>query len=71
MFFPIVHNYTFQKWGGGMTLTFGIRPYAKSNKGWSIAIETSEPLSATAKPEYNHMMELTSVSNHNQIFSFG
>jgi hypothetical protein len=49
-------------------LTYTIRPYARSNEGWSIALETEEPLSENAVPVQDSMMMITATSIHNQVF---
>jgi len=46
-----------------------IKPWQKSNNGWSIAVDAAAPLSESVSVG-SSMMELTDVSNENKMFSF-
>merc|ERR1739838_63362 len=57
------------KWPGGMSILFLVKPWQKSNNGWSIAVDAAAPLSDSVTVA-SSMMELTDVSNQNKMFSF-
>jgi len=56
------------EWEDGISVLFLIKPWNKSNNGWSIGIDTQSPLSATARLAPS-MFTVDAVSKGNQFFS--